>query len=89
MNQFISEYGSVLEKLAIDLYSSLYSPTHKRASILYPITSNFFENFTTTAVFVYISPSGDCLPIVDPSGAGYSITVESCFYSPLKKFLLD
>ena len=66
-----------------ELYSSLYNPPHRGEFILYTEPSTFSDHLITPMVDV--PPSGTWLVIIAPSGAEYSICIDSCFYSLEKK----
>ena len=63
--------------------SSLNNPPHKGEYLSFPDPSTLSDHLTTTIVDV--SPSGAWLIIIAPSGAEYSILVDSCFSSLGKK----
>ena len=75
MNQFILEYGSILDQGTIYFTDSLYILPHKGASILSPGPSNFSDHFTTT--MVDIATTEAWLLIIAPSGDEPYICAES------------
>ena len=75
VNQFILESGSVPDQGTKESSSSLYNPLHRGEYILYPYPSTLSDHLTTTMVDV--PPSGVWLPIISPSGAEYSIRIDS------------
>ena len=75
VKQFILASGSVTDQKTKELSSSLYNPPHRCEYILSPYPSTFYDHLTTTMVDV--SPSVTMLIIISPSGAEYSIRIES------------
>ena len=87
VKQFILGSGSFSDKGSRESSSSLYNKPYRGESILYPETNTFPENLTTTMVDV--PPPGSWLLIIYPSGAEYSIRIDSCFSSSEKKLRTD
>ena len=83
VKEFILAYGSVPDQGIINPWSSLYNPSHSGP---YTLTIGPFiasEHFITTVAD--ISPYGSWFLILYPSGAEYSICIDSCFSSSEKK----
>ena len=83
MKQFILVSGSAPDQGTKELSSSLYNTPHMGESILSPDPSTFYDHLIITMVDV--SLSGAWLLIISPSGAEYSIHIDSWFSSSEKK----
>ena len=83
LKQFFLASGSVPDQGTKASSSSLYNPPHRGESMSSPDPSTSSYHLTTTIVDV--SPSGAWLLILAPSGAEYSIRVDSFLSSSEKK----
>ena len=75
MKELILESGSIPEQGIINPLSSLYNPPHSGTSTLTIVPFIASEHFITT--MIDIAPSEAWLFIIAPSGAKYSIYLES------------
>ena len=81
VEKLILAYISVPDQLNTYPSSPLYNLPHKGAFIYYPDPYPFYYNFTTTMVFVNISPTGSWFIIVATSRSKPLIHVDSYVYS--------